>query len=264
MSRAYILPFNNFLICVNCICTKLSQVKPYLVRFGLPQLPESDLLNYSRYLKRRELFNERPEYVDFYRFFVEHKVTKAFSRALAIQENPFLWRMVTASVFLRKKPEEIIHFCRIDQDVFQKFVFYFMDLKRMDLFDINHYISLLSDWDQQLLSAALDGDEPKVMWMLGQLPQIDASRIVQDIAVHAYYNYFKWSASDKVINNKMAKDYGELALKAVLGGKEFFAGKEVKYTLSYVFENLRASGKIVPVDKLPDLANMEVPDKKKH
>lgn len=95
-----------------------------------------------------------------------------------------------------------------------------MNLDKMDLFDINHYINLLSDWNQQLLSTALEGDEARVMWMLRQIPSVPPAQMVQDIAVHAYYNYLKWSKSDKIINNKIAKDYGDLAIKAVIVGGE--------------------------------------------
>lgn len=259
--KFYRLPFNNFLIAVNAISTKLSQVKIFLKKFGLPEVPERDLLLYSKFLKKRKII-DRPEFFDFKQYFCEHKITRPFSKAISIQENPFLWRMITAAIFLKKSPHDIVSFCRIDDDTLRLFKFYFMDVDSMDLFDINHYLNLLSDWDQQLLQAAVDQDEPKVMWMLGQIPQITPRQIVQDIATHAYYNYFKWSNSDKIVNNKIAKEYGELALKAILqAGELMIEGEKLK--LNYVFRDLIQQKNILPYDEFKNMTISDIePDKK--
>jgi len=231
-----VIPFHRFLAGLAVITPKLQLLQTKLRYYNLPVLSLEELMPFKKYLTKLKLLDNKA-YADFKQFFVKKEVNLDFARLLRLQQEPTLSRIANAAAILNCQPQDLG--VNIPEGIFSRFQFYFMDTSRMDILSWNKYLSYLSQFDQRLYKAAIDGDKKEVLWLLGRIPRLNEEDVINDILSMSYYQFktlmdmdsARLPLKEKSELHALAIRYADLCLKASQAkqkGKEKDTGEDVK------------------------------------
>lgn len=205
----HVYPFNRFLIGLAAISNSRNQLVQLIRYYNLPQLTDYELQPFYKYIQQIKVI-KTDQFKDFYQHFVKKNINIMFVNAINIQRDPILYRVCSAAIILNKADDFLG--VKIKPEIINLFKHYFMDISVMDIFNWNNFIKKLPALDQQLFYAALDQDEPQVKWLLGQIPVLARTKVVDDVLSISYYQFLEHI---RFKQHDMAIKYAELCLKAV-------------------------------------------------